>query len=79
MPTTRRRHPVTETDEVIRVLDEAARKWPDVPRPKLIQMVLADWASGGRSPSARAAARRELVGSLPGSAALYDRTDDWPA
>lgn len=79
MPTSRRRHPVTETDAVARVLDEAARRWPGAPRSKLIQMVLADWAAGGRSPSARAAARRNLDGSLPGSAALYDRAGDWPA
>lgn len=77
MPTSRRRHALTETDEVARVLDEAARKWQDVPRSKLIQRVLADWAAGGRSPAARAAARRGLVGSLPGSSALYDRADEW--
>lgn len=79
MPTTRRRHPVTETDEVAQALDEAARTWPDVPRSQLIPRILADWAAGGRSPAARAAARRDLVGSLPGSATLYDRGSDWPA
>lgn len=79
MPTTRRRYPVTETDEVAQALDEAARKWPEVSRSQLIPRVLADWAAGGRSPAARAAARRDLVGSLPGSATLYDRGSDWPA
>ena len=69
---------MTETDDIAEILDEAARKWPDVPRAKLIHLVLADWAAGGRSPSARGAARMSLVGSLPGTADLYDRADDWP-
>ena len=79
MPTTRPRHPVTETDEVAAVLDAAARRWSGVSRAKLIQLVLVDWSNGGRSPSARADARAELVGSLPGSSELYDRHQDWPA
>ncbi len=79
MPTTRPRHPVTETDAIAEILDDAARKWPDVPRSRLIQLVIADWAAGGRSPSARADALKELVGSLPGSAELYDPQADWPA
>lgn len=78
MPTTRRRHPVTETDEVAQALDEAARRWPGVSRAKLIQYVLVDWLAGGRSSAARAEARKHLVGSLPGSAELYDREQDWP-
>ena len=78
MPTTRPRHPVTETDEIAAVLDEAARRWSGVSRAKLIALVLVDWAKGGRSPSARADARADLVGSLPGSAELYDRHQDWP-
>ena len=79
VPTTRPRHPVTETDEIADVLDAAAQRWSDVPRAKLVQLVLLDWARGGRSPAARADARADLAGSLPGSAALYDRTEDWPA
>jgi hypothetical protein len=69
---------VTETDDIAEILDEAARKWPDVPRARLIHLVMADWAAGGRSPRARAAARMSLVGSLPGTAELYDRAHDWP-
>jgi len=60
------------------VLDEAALRWPGVPRARLIHYILADWVAGGRSSSARAEARKELVGSLPGSAELYDRERDWP-
>jgi hypothetical protein len=78
MPTTRPRHPVTETDEIAQILDEAARRWPGTPRSRLIQRVLADWAAGGRSPDARAKARRALTGALPGSGELYDRSEDWP-
>ncbi|MDE0319851.1 MAG: hypothetical protein OXH86_14505 [Acidimicrobiaceae bacterium] len=78
MPTTRPRHPVTETDEIADVLDAAAQRWPDLPRAKLVQLVLLDWDRGGRSPAARADARAGLAGSLPGSAELYDRTEDWP-
>lgn len=29
MPTTRRRHLITETEEVIRALDDAAKRWPE--------------------------------------------------
>ncbi|WP_420445802.1 hypothetical protein [Candidatus Poriferisodalis sp.] len=79
MPTTRPRYPVTETDEIADILDEAARRWTDAPRSRLIGLVLHDWAAGGRSPTARAAARAGLAGSLPGSSALYDRSEDWPA
>ncbi len=79
MPTTRRRHPVTETDEIAAILDEASRQWHDVPRAKLIRLIILDWAAGGVSPSARARARDALAGSLPGSSPLYDRAEDWPA
>jgi len=78
MPTSRSRHAVTETDEIAEILDVAALRWPGVPRAKLIHYVLADWAAGGRSAAARAEARKELAGSLPGSAELYDREQDWP-
>jgi len=79
MPTTRRRHPITETDEVARILDQAAQRWPGLPRSRLILRVMEDWAAGGRSPSSRDRARRELAGSLPSSSELYDRDEDWPA
>lgn len=79
MPTTKPRYPVTDADEVAAVLDEAARRWPDVPRRRLIQQILLDWRNGGRSPTARRAARQRLAGSLPGSSARYDPADEWPA
>lgn len=79
MLTTRRRHLVTETDEIADVLNAASRRWPDSPRAKLVQLVLLDWAKGGRVPDARADARSALAGSLPESSERYDRTEDWPA
>lgn len=78
MPTMRPRHAVTETDEIAAVLDAAARRWSGVSRAKLIGLALVDWANGGQSPPARADARADLVGSLPGSSGLYDRHQDWP-
>ena len=77
--TARPRYPVTETDEIGEVLDQASRRWSDVPRSKLIRLIMLDWARGGRSPSSRARARENLVGSLPGSSGLYNRSEDWPA
>ncbi|MFP5328422.1 MAG: hypothetical protein ACLGHT_13170 [Acidimicrobiia bacterium] len=77
MPTDRKRHAVTETDGVAAVLDEAARRWPGVERSKLIPLVLRDWASTS-AVERRRTARRGLVGSLPGSSALYERSADWP-
>lgn len=79
VPTTRPRHPITETPEIAEILDEAARRWGDLSRGKLIQLILHDWASGGHAPSARAAARMSLEGSMPGTSAAYDRSKDWPA
>ena len=78
MPTTRPRHPVTETEQIAKILDEAQKRWTDAPRAKLIPLVLLDWAQGGQSPASRADARALLAGSLPGSSALYDRSLDWP-
>ena len=79
MPTTRPRHAVTETHEITEILDEASRRWSGVPRAKLILLVMRDWAQGGRSPSSRARAREDLIGSLPGSSDLYDSAEDWQA
>jgi hypothetical protein len=79
MPTTKPRYPVTETDEIAAVLDEAQRRWPDVPRSRLIRRVLLDWRDSARAPAQQREHRRQLAGSLPGSARLYDPAADWPA
>lgn len=36
MPTTRPRHQITETSDVVHALDVAARRWPQEPRSKLL-------------------------------------------
>lgn len=79
MPTTRPRHPVTETDDITIILDQAALRWGNVPRSQLIRHIILDWAADGRSSGSRARARDGIVGSLPGSADLYDSSQDWPA
>jgi len=79
MPTTRPRHPITETDEIAGVLEQAELRWGPLPRTRLIQLILLDWANGGTSPRSQTAARRNIIGSLPGSSELYDRDADWPA
>jgi hypothetical protein len=38
---------VTETDEIARILDQAAKRWPDATRAKLIQLVMADGLQAG--------------------------------
>lgn len=78
MPTARPRHPITETDEVSSILREAQRRWGDLAPTKLIQLILADWANGGRSPAKQFETRAALAGSVPGSAAQYERDEDWP-
>lgn len=78
MPTTKRRFPITETDDVAAVLDAAARRWPGESRQRLIVRVLLDWFGGGRSPAERQESRAALIGTLPGSSALYDRDAEWP-
>jgi hypothetical protein len=40
MPTTRRRHQVTETPAIEHALDLAARRWPNEPRTKLLMRLV---------------------------------------
>ena len=46
MPTARRRYQVTETEEVARALDAAAKRWPGEPRSRLIVRAIV---SGGEA------------------------------
>ena len=78
MPTTRDRHPVTETDEVAAVLDAAEIRWPGLSRSRLIVEVLMDWSATGGSGSSQAQARLASIGTMPGISGLYDKDDDWP-
>lgn len=89
MPTTRPRHLITETDQVAKALDDAARRWPEDrgSRAKLLlhlveegHQALLDEAAERRE--ARIAAIRRTSGSLTGSydaGYLAQLREDWPA
>lgn len=88
MPTTRPRHTVTETEDVARALDDAARRWPDVrSRSQLLLQLLAEGhASLRREDAEETERRREAIrrtsGILTGAfdpGYLSDLRDDWPA
>lgn len=85
MPTARRRYQVTETDDVARALDEAARRWPNEPRSRLIVRTIT---AGGKAlandaaDEARLATLRRLRGTYAdayGPGYLTTLRSDWPA
>jgi hypothetical protein len=69
VPTSRRRHVITETDQVARALDDAAERWPEDRgnRPRLLLRLLEE---GHRSVAGerqrRTEQRREAVSSTSG-------------
>ncbi|MBS1848541.1 MAG: hypothetical protein JST73_09720 [Actinobacteria bacterium] len=86
MPTTRPRYQVTETPEIERALDAAARRWPNEPRSKLLlRLVRAGGATVEQERSDEIARRRDAIASTSGK---YDSVfhrdhlsslrDDWP-
>lgn len=88
MPTSRPRHIITETEEVTRALDDAAKRWPADAhsRSKLILRLLKE---GHRAVvdvhGQRAASRREAIrhtaGALTGvypPSYLEELRKDWP-
>lgn len=89
MPTTRPRHLVTETDQVAKALDAAARRWPEDrhSRAKLLlhlvevgHQALLDQAAERHH--ARRAAIRRTSGALAGTyedSYLERLREDWPA
>jgi hypothetical protein len=89
MPTTKPRHIVTETDEIAKALDDAARRWPQdsSSRAKLLvhlvqegHRVLSE-ADAHRAMTRRAAIER-TSGTLTnayGADYLAELRDDWPA
>jgi len=88
MPTTRRRHAITETPEIAGALDAAARAWPDAAsdRAELMRRLIID--GGARADeerqvrlNARRAAFRRVSGGLAGvypPHALEELRADWP-
>ncbi len=88
MPTTRPRIVITETDDVARALDDAARRWPDE-RGNRRKLLLRLVEEGHRAVSAQdesaTAQRRDAIartsGSLTGAYGadyLKDLRADWP-
>ncbi len=87
MPTARHRYQVTETDEVARALDAAARRWPGEPRSRLIVRLITE--NGVRvaevnevEEARRRAALDEVAGSFAGlypPGYLEELRTEWPA
>lgn len=88
MPTSRRRHVITETDQVAAAIDDAARRWPQENgnRPRLLLRLLEE---GHRAVAAQrqefAAGRRSAIAATSGvasgmyGAGYLDRLrEDWP-
>ena len=88
MPTSRRRHVITETDQVAVAIDDAARRWPQEHgnRPRLLLRLLEE---GHRAVTAQrqefAASRRGAVAVTSGALTdAYDEgyldrlREDWP-
>jgi hypothetical protein len=87
MPTARHRYQITETDEVARALDAAERRWPGVPRSRLIVSLITENGSAiSQLNETEAARRRAAIDTVAGSfAGLYpagyldDLRGEWPA
>ncbi|QUR69118.1 hypothetical protein [Mycobacterium spongiae] len=87
MPTTRPRYQVTETPEIARALDQAARRWPGEPRSKLLRRLIE--VGGGileRNEKSDDSAHRAAVLASSGRYSeafapgyLTDLREDWPA
>lgn len=88
MPTTRRRHVITETDQVQQAIDDAARRWPAerANRARLLLRLVAEGHSavlrhGERESAAEQAAITRTSGALTGlygPGYLADLREDWP-
>lgn len=89
MPTTRPRHLITETDQVARALDDAARRWP-ADRGNRAKLLLHLVEEGHRAvvgqQESRASERRDAVArtsgtltGLYGEGYLSGLREDWPA
>ena len=88
MPTSRRRHVITETDQVAEAIEDAARRWPQEHgnRPRLLLRLLEE---GHRAVTAQrqefAGSRRSAIVATSGAlTGAYDEDymarlrEDWP-
>lgn len=88
MPTSRKRHLITETDRVVAALDAAAERWPEDRdnRPRLLLRLLEEGhravtAERSRRTDRHRAAVAETSGALTGaygSGYLDDLRAEWP-
>lgn len=86
MPTTRPRHQITETPDVERALDLAARRWPLEPRSKLLLRLIHTGSSAleqelSEEGRARLEAIKASSGKYPdafGENYLAELRQDWP-
>lgn len=88
MPTTRHRHVITETEQIARALDDAARHWPDDKgnRARLLARLVEEGHRAViRQRERDAAARRDALARTSGALTGAYSTDylaglrsDWP-
>lgn len=86
VPTSRPRYQITETPAVAHALDLAARRWPQVPRSRLLlQLVAVGSAAIEEERSERTGSRQEAITASSGKYAdafgdgyLADLRQDWP-
>ena len=88
MPTSRPRHVITETDEIARALDAAAKRWPENrdSRAKLVVRLLGEGYRALNETTVQAAAERRealrgtsgLLTGFYGPGYLQQLRQDWP-
>lgn len=87
MPTSRRRHTITESDEIARALEDAARAWPDEPSAsaRLVRLIGEGRRAVHRHEADELARRHKAIedtsGALTGvypEGHLARVRDDWP-
>jgi hypothetical protein len=89
MPTTNRRHAITETADIARALDLAAKAWPDLadkPGALLRRLILLGRNTLAHERATADDAREQAIDATAGALAgvfgpayLHELRDDWPA
>jgi len=89
MPTTNRRHAITETDDIAGALDIAAKSWPELaekPGALLRRLILLGQNTLMHDRMAVADARERSIDATAGALAgvfgpnyLHELREDWPA